>query len=275
MTSKEIDHSHEMPRSGAPPIGGEATQSAKHAAAFSPSVAEYEARLAAARQRFDQHRAVAALFRDKLDPETFEAFLIYFSALGVGMTEPVEGWIRGAGNRCGELGLAKLAKALDAHAGQEADHHLLMIADVRWLVDHWNVDRQPKLSAGALLAMEPTNGVLAYRHVHEDVIGGIAPYGQLAIEFEIEMLSVTYGARLIERCTEACGGSVLEGLSFLSDHVTLDVGHTHFNRLQLSSLLDENPSFLSNLVSAGSAALDAYAMFLDDCLDLARRRLLS
>lgn len=274
MASKEIDLSQEIPQ-GSLPIGGEATRIAKHAEVLSPGVAEYEALLAPARQRFDQHPSVAALFRDKAEPETFEAFLIYFSALGVGMTEPVEGWIRRAGQRCGEFGLAKLAKALDAHAHQEADHHLLMMADVRWLVDRWNTNRRPSLSADALLAIAPTRGVVAYRNLHEDVIAGRAPYGQLAIEFEIEMLSLNYGARLVERCTQTLGAAVLDGLSFLNDHVTLDVGHTHFNRLQLSSLLAENPSFLSNLVAAGSAALDTYSMFLDDCLGLARRRFVS
>jgi hypothetical protein len=231
--------------------------------------------MAPARQRFEEHPAVRALFRDPLKPATLEAFLIYFSALGVGMTEPVEGWIRRAGRRCGEIGLSKLARALEAHAHQEAGHHLLMEADANRLVDRWNVIRQPILNAADLLALGPTKGVTAYCSLHEDVIAGPAPYGQLAIEFEIEMLSLAYGPRLIERCTVLLGPGILEALSFLSDHVALDVSHTHFNRLQLSSLLNENPSFLPNLVSAGSAALDAYAMFLDDCLGLGRRKLAS
>jgi hypothetical protein len=218
-------------------------------------VDQYEALMAPARQRFDEHPAIAALFRDGLEVKTLEAFLIYFCALGVGMTEPVEQWIRRAGRRCGEFGLSKLAKALDAHAQQEADHHLLMQADTQWLVDRWNSRRQPVLVAGALMDLAPTKGVTTYRRLHEDVI---------------EMLSVAYGPKLIERCTTLLGAGILEALSFLSDHVELDVGHTHFNRLQLSSLLNENPSFLPPLVSAGSAALDAYAMFLDDCLGLAR-----
>lgn len=242
----------------------------KHGGGSCPMVDQYEALMAPARQRFDEHPAVAALFRDRLEVKTLEAFLIYFCALGVGMTEPVEQWIRRAGRRCGEFGLSKLAKALDAHAQQEADHHLLMQADTQRLVDRWNSRRQPVLVAGALMDLAPTKGVTTYRRLHEDVIAGTTPYGQLAIEFEIEMLSVVYGPKLIERCTTLLGADILEALSFLSDHVELDVGHTHFNRLQLSSLLNENPSFLPPLVSAGSAALDAYAMFLDDCLGLAR-----
>jgi len=270
MTINQIDRLHEVSPSGAP------TQAhgGKRAPEACPRVDEYEALVASARQRFEEHPAIAALFRDRLEPATLEAFLVYFSALGVGITEPVDGWIRRAGRRCGELGLSKLAKALEAHAHQEAGHHLLMQADVKRLVDRWNESRKPSLNAAALLALAPTKGVTAYRRLHEDVIAGAAPYGQLAIEFEIERLSLAYGPRLIERCTELLGAGILEGLSFLTDHVELDVGHTQFNRLQLSRLLNENPSFLSDLVSAGSAALDAYAMFLDDCLGLGRRKFL-
>jgi hypothetical protein len=238
-----------------------------------PLMDEYDARLAPARQRFDQHPTSVALFRERLGPDTLEAFLIYFSALGVGMTEPVEGWIRQAAQRCGEIGLSKLAKALKAHAHQEANHHLLMQADANRLVERWNA-RHPHLSAAVLLALKPTKGVMAYRRLHEDVIAGSVPYIQLAIEFEIEMLSVAYGPRLIEHCTAVLGPAIMDALSFLNDHVELDVGHTHFNRLKLSSLLNENPSFLADLVSAGSAALDTYAMFLDDCLGLGRREFL-
>jgi hypothetical protein len=94
---------------------------------------------------------------------------------------------------------------------------------------------------------------------------------QLAIEYEIELLSVTYGPALLKRCGDLSGPEILDGLSFLQDHVALDVGHTHFNRLQLSRLLGERLEFLPELVSAGSAALQAYVMFLDDCLTLASR----
>jgi hypothetical protein len=232
---------------------------------------EYEAKLAIARERFDQHPAVRALFRDPIAPVTLEAFLISFAIVGVRMTEPVEEWIRRAGRRCGELGLEHLARALEAHARQEADHHLLMLADARLLTERWNKAGKPELNVNALLRLPPTPGVEAYVSVHESVISGPTPYGQLAIEYEIEMLSVTYGPRLLERCTALLGEAILEGLSFLSDHVALDAGHTNFNRFQLGRLLEEQPGFLSGLVTAGSAVLDAYAMFLGDCMGFLQR----
>ena len=168
------------------------------ATAQTTGVAEYDQLLTPARQRFDRHPSIAAIFRNPLEPVILERFLIYFSALGVGMTEPVEGWIRRAGRRCGDLGLADLAKALDAHAHQEADHHLLMQADTHRLVDRWNEHHGPRLNAAALLALAPTPGVLVYRELHENAIAGPAPYGQLAVEYEIEMLSVSYGPLLLQ-----------------------------------------------------------------------------
>jgi hypothetical protein len=232
---------------------------------------QYEASLSIARERFDRHAGVRALFYDPIDPVTLESFLISFAIIGVRMTEPVEGWIRRAGRRCGELGLETLAKALTAHALQEADHHLLMLADARFLIERWNKSGKPELNVDALLQLPPTPGVEDYVRVHESVISGPTPYGQLAIEYEIEMLSVTHGLQLLKRCAGLLGEAIVEGLSFLSDHVALDAGHTNFNRFQLGRLLEKQPGFLSGLVTAGSAALDAYAMFLGDCMGFLQR----
>jgi hypothetical protein len=141
-----------------------------------------------------------------------------------------------------------------------------MLADARILVERWNRALKPELDVDALLRLSPTDGVVAYTKLHESLISGPTPYGQLAIEYEIEMLSVSYGPRLIERCRELLGEGIVEGLSFLSDHVALDAGHTNFNRIQLGLLLEDHPGFLPGLVTAGSAALNAYATFLGDCL---------
>src|SRR5262249_25603347 len=162
--------------------------------------------------------------------------------------EPVEDWIRRASQRCGEIGLTHLSRALALHAEQEADHHLLMLADAEHLVDRWNARHRYPLDLETLLQVEPTYGVRLYRELHEDVIGGPAPYGQLAIEYEIELLSVTYGPRLIERCRALLHPEILDSLSFLREHVELDAGHTHFNRIQLSQLLRDNPRYLHCLV---------------------------
>src|ERR1041384_704848 len=97
----------------------------------------YSPYLTAARKGFESG-ASKALLDPELDPEIFELFLINYCSRGVRMTEPVEGWIRRAGERCREVGLARLGAALEKHAKQEADHHLMMIADTHNLVERWN-----------------------------------------------------------------------------------------------------------------------------------------
>jgi hypothetical protein len=172
------------------------------------------------------------------------------------------------------MGLTELGRALRTHARHEAGHHHMMIEDTRKLVARWNAHRTPLLDADHLLAQPPTAGVLQYQKLHEDTIAGDTPYAQIAIEYEIEMLSVRFGPAMIERCSKDLGPSILEGLSFLQEHVALDVGHTKFNEQQLEQVLQKNPEFLMPLVRAGAAALDAYAAFLADCLQLAKAQAL-
>lgn len=229
----------------------------------------YTSRVQAARTRFATNTALSAVLNPEIDEAVLELFLIYFNALGVSMTEPVEDWICRAGERCQAIGLAELGRSLRAHARQEAGHHLMMIEDTRTLVAGWNARRTPTLDADLILGQPATDGVRLYRKLHEEVIAGDAPFGQLAIEFEIERLSVVFGPQLIERCKELLGPAVLSRLSFLEEHVRIDVGHTRFNERQLEKLLEVNPAFVTPLVRAGEGALEAYAAFLNDCLSLA------
>jgi hypothetical protein len=231
--------------------------------------AQYEAGLEKARAEFNRNAAIIALFDGPIESERLEAFLIHFCSIGVAMTEPVASWITRAGQRCSEIGLNELGRALRAHASQEDGHHKLMEKDTHALVARWNRNHTLRLDATYLIAQEDTDGVREYKQVHEDTISGDAPYGQLAIEYEIERLSVIYGPQLLNLCARTLGSDVLDGLSFLRDHVELDVAHTKFNQSQLGRLMAEHPTFLPSLVAAGSGALDAYGRFLGDCLALA------
>jgi hypothetical protein len=230
----------------------------------------YEPRLESARARFAGSPGLTAVLSPTVAPALLERFLIQFCALGVGMTEPVEGWIRRAGDRCEAIGLRDLGRTLRTHAGHEAGHHELMIRDTRTLVARWNGRRTPPLDAAALLAEPLTPGVRRYRQLHEDVIAGDAPFGQLAIEYEIEALSVRFGPPLIGNCRRVLGDDILKGLSFIEEHVALDGGHTALNRKELDKLLSAHPEYLDSLVRTGQAALEAYGMFLQDCLTAAR-----
>jgi hypothetical protein len=237
---------------------------------MSDIVAElYEPALKDARQGFAHNSSIQALFDPAIDPDRLELFLICFCALGVQMTEPVEGWIDRAGRRCIELGLLAIGKALRAHARHEANHHLMMIEDTRTLVKRRNVRLNSRLLADVLLATPSTPGIQRYVMLHEDVISSSAPFAQLAIEYEIERLSVEFGGRMLRQCSNRLGADALNGMSFVSEHVAVDVGHTKFNEAELGKLLAASPNFALNLTAVGSRALGAYAMFVDDCFRLA------
>ena len=234
-------------------------------------IERYESGVEPARRRFADHPAVRLIQAGEMGGEHLEAFFIHWSAAGVAMTEPVEGWIRRAGEACERLGgpgVERLGVALQKHARAEADHHLLMIADLRRLCARRAAAGRPAPDPDDLVAQPWPEAARRYRQLHEDVIAGPAPYAQIAIENEIEMLSVVFGPPLLENARALLGQDVIEDLSFLDDHITLDVGHTKFNRRQLAAFLDERPDALDALVEAGSRGLDAYRDFLAYCVDV-------
>jgi hypothetical protein len=234
------------------------------------SLDEYEQLLAPARDRFAVSPGVQAI-RSRSESVFLDLFLLHFCSLGSQMTEPVERWIRRAAERCASMGLSELAGVLRGHAQAETGHHLMMIADVRSLAARWNARRKPSVDADELLNQTPTPGVIHYCQVHEENIAGDTPYAQVAIEYEVEMLPLRYGQLLLTRCVETLGAEILPCLSFVTEHIVLDVGHTNFNARIIASLIELIPWSMSALVSAGSAALDAYAQFLGDCVQLADR----
>ncbi len=226
----------------------------------------YEPHVVAARDRFQRSAATAFATGSSTDPMQLDRFLIQFCALGVQMTEHVESWIRRAGEKTVEAGYVDLGEALQRHAVQERDHHLMMIDDTRTLVELWNRLGRPEIDADALLASEATPGIKAYADLHERVIAGPTPYAQLGIEYEIEQLSNDLGAPMLANVARVCGQERVAGLSFVRDHVDLDVGHTEFNRRQLLQLLADHEHFGETLGQAGSAALDAYGLFFHECV---------
>lgn len=228
----------------------------------------YEPAMGPARERFATNPASSALA--SASPEFLEMFLIQFCSLGVGQTRPVENWLLRSGKRCEEVGLPELGRALRGHAKAEAGHDQMMIDDTHALVTRWNASRTPHLDAEELLNRPPTPGGLAYQRLHEDTIRSDAPYAQIAIEYEIELLPVRFGQMFLDQCQGALGVEILGALSFLREHIVLDVAHSRFNEQQLEKLLQMNPAYLDPLVRAGTAALDAYAVFLTDCVQIAR-----
>jgi hypothetical protein len=85
------------------------------------------------------------------------------------------------------------------------------------------------------------------------------------------MLPLRFGELFVGRCVEALGAEILPCLSFVTEHIVLDIAHAKFNVRAIAELLDLRPSSMSALVVAGMAILDAYAQFLTDCAQRADR----
>jgi predicted GNAT family N-acyltransferase len=242
----------------------------RHVATAEAEFEEYERLLAPARDRFGASPGVIAIQASE-DRSFLEAFLLYFSVLGSTMTEPVEGWLLSASERCAVLGLPDLSKALRGHARAEAGHHLMMIADARSLAARRLASNLTPIDVETLLKQAPSGGSLRYIKVHEATIQSAAPYAQVAIEYEIEMLPLRYGDRFIRHCIAVLGKDILSCLSFVTEHIVLDAAHTQFNVGLVKRLLHGLPHSMPALVSAGTEILGAYAEFLEDCVKLARR----
>ncbi len=230
-------------------------------------VQEYEFLISSARKRFVER--MAPLFSE-MDRRVQSLFLIHFCAQGVSMTEPVADWIRRAGDMTRRKGFEELGRALGKHAAHEDGHHRMMIADTHSLVAWWNAANTPELAADSFLQMPNSAGVQRYRQLHEDCIAGQTPYGQIAIEYEIEKVSVDWGPKLFSFLIQKLGVEVLKCLSFIQDHMVIDIGHTQYNQRAMSRFLEQTPEAMDALVQTGSDALDCYAAYIEDCMRLAK-----
>jgi hypothetical protein len=230
---------------------------------------EYERRIQPARDRFAASGGIRMMVSPDISARDMAAFLLHFSALSVPITEPVEGWIRRAGERCEALGLSEIGRALKAHSKAEAGHHQYHIADFAKLVGFWNARWAPPVAPGAIQRHGLTPGGRSYSRVHEGTIAGPTPYCQFAIEYEIELLPVEYGGRFVANCVRLLGREILACMTFATSHIEFDVGHTKLNAHFRGNMIVERPDRLGPLTVAGAAALDAFGAHLTECMELA------
>ncbi len=207
-------------------------------------------------------------FTGELDTLKLNSFLIVWTYWSIKMTEQVEGWIRRAGESCVKSNLVEVGSQLKRHSAQEANHDQMLVADLDYLLIEWNKKYSDQLTTSILETMGMPNASNKYISLHEMVINGSAPYSQVAIEFEIERISVMYGPKMLENVLYVLGSEYAKGLSFLTDHVLLDQGHTKFNADLLERCFKSNANVFE-LISTGEAALNIYAEFLNQCSNIA------
>lgn len=229
-------------------------------------IEQYEALLKESRIKFSSR--VQGLMQNAA-PEELLLFLIHYCSQGVGMTQPVEGWINRAGSACLEQGYGDIGRALLDHAKHEKNHHLLMIKDTHSLVKWLNRRNKLNVKAEDFLSQPFITSVQAYRKLHENYIAGQMPYCQIAIEYEVEQIAVLFGPSFIKYCLKKLGLKVLVNLRFIRKHIILDQGHTKYNKRQLNLFAETHPQALLHLVQAGQDALNTYSAFLQSCSDMA------
>jgi hypothetical protein len=221
---------------------------------------QYENALSPIRKSFEHEISPILQINDK---RKLLLFWINYCSLGVGMTEKVESWIKRAGENCLEKGFSDLGKLLIKHAKQEEGHELLMMRDAENLIHYWNKHFNDKLDISVFYdAKTESPSIKTYSDLHEGVIEGPNPYGQIAIEYEIENLSVEYGTKILTHTQKILGVSIIENLSFIEHHIALDEGHTHFNQRAIGRFLKKHQLALPVLIDTGKKALKSYKQFL-------------
>jgi hypothetical protein len=87
----------------------------------------------------------------------------------------------------------------------------------------------------------------------------------------LKYFPLRYGELLLPVVSKMLGVEILPCLSFVTEHMYLEVGYTNLNASVIANLIDLDPSSVPAPVSTGIAALDACAQFLGDCTELADR----
>lgn len=234
----------------------------------------YEVALQGPRREFRATSVVKEMLSGNVDPVFIELSIIYWSALSSGFVKPVADYLRLAGDRCQEMELPEMVRFFRRHAEEEEGHDDWAVKDTHRLVARWN-KRHPAipLDAGELLDQRMSPAVLRYHQLHQNVIEGKAPYAELAIDLEIELITKNFGPRMLLQCIKKIGPHILWEMIFLREHVRFDFGHTDKNVETLNQLLQKHPDFVAKLVETGKAALNAYADLLEDCRGLAKEKM--
>lgn len=229
----------------------------------------YFPKVAAARQRIETDPVLSALLDPQIEAKKLHLFAIQWCAHGVHTTVSVDSWIRRAGEACLSMGLMEVGNLLRDHARHEAGHETMMIHDARCLVDQWNRSYPQRLNADRILAQTPLATTQRYAELHEKTIAGDSPFAQIAIELEIERLSTTLGPKLMAHFHARLGDEIANELTFLPEHIVLDVGHTHYNTRLLEMCLSKRPEAAEVMAHTGSTALHIYLDFLGECFSTA------
>ncbi len=233
----------------------------------------YEPYVLSARARISTDPVLRRLVDPAVSPEVLERFFIQFHALGVYMTEPLEGWNRRAGHRSLLLSMDALGKGLLAHSKQASGLPVTMTEDVDTLVRRWNTRYRPPLHTERLLSQYPTDAMRAWRRLVEETLTGELPPAQIAIESELLHLMQTLAPHLLANVARVLGREALEGLGALQEQAQPDAPRAVNQARLLEELVRTVPESARTLAELGGEAIELYLRFIEDCLESAESAL--
>jgi hypothetical protein len=233
----------------------------------------YEPHVLPARARIPTDEVMHRLTAPDLESHVVERFFIQYHALGVYMAEPLEGWLRRAGQRCLQQGLDTLGKGLLAHARQESHQREQLVEDTRLLVRRWNLRRPRPLRSERLLTQYPTDTMRAWRAAVEGALGHELPGAGLVPLYEWTQLTQTVGPHLMALVSRVLGREALEGLGYLREHSQVDTARAHTQARLMEELVRTMPENTPALAELGTEALGLGLHFLEDCLQSAEAAL--
>lgn len=209
-------------------------------------------------------------FMTETSHKKLHAYLLAWTCFSIKMTEQVESWITRSGESCQKKNFNLVGERLKYHASQEAEHDNLLKNDLKFLIQKWNDYYSDQLTEADILKIGAPLFTNEYVNLHENTINGEHPYTQVAIEYEIERISIMFGPFIIENIIYTLGSSFNAGITFLTEHVLLDQGHTKFN-IDLLEKCFTSGADLDQLINTGRKALQIYAGFLNDCMKISNQ----
>jgi len=235
----------------------------------------YEPYVLPARARLSTDGVMRRLGDASLEPHVLERFFLQYHALGVYMTEPLDGWVRREGQRCLLQGLDSLGKGLLAHARQEAQQHVMMTDDLRLLVRRWNLRRPSPLHSERLLAQFPTDAMRDWRLLVEDTLTGEQPGAQIALAYEVGHFIQSVGPVLLAHVARGLGREAIDGLTYLKENAQPATGRAITQARMMEELLRTMPENAQVLAELGAEVINIHLRFLEDCLQSAEAALWS
>jgi hypothetical protein len=223
----------------------------------------YGAQIEVARQRLEDRREIRELMAVDAQSGLLHAFLIQWASLSIQLQEPAEQFLVEASRRCADLGESDLAFTLLHIATDAIELYRTLADDTRQLAQLWNARRLPHLDLTSLLTQPSSVAVRRIHLFHEQIVGGIDPWAELAAVFEVQAMLGSVADRVLAQAIEVVGDEIRPALRSVETLARRNRASALTSAM--TSFLAAHPERLDAMVATGVATLELYADFLREC----------